>query len=121
MARHRQSLLSGSVEGLDLRSATSAASSTIGASGTCVPSSTEAASIAAHDAALDMLGGVPDVVRMKMELIARASASSDRALAPIVKLLVGDDPAKINAITIAFQTNPPLREQWERTYEILRA
>lgn len=122
MSRQRQPLLSESLGPVDLRSTTSAASSTTGASGVCVPCDTIETSIAARDDAIDMLGAVPDVTRMKMELIARASASPDRALVPIVRLLVGDaDPAKVDAIVAAFQTNPPLREQWQRTYQILRA
>jgi len=59
-------------------------------------------------------------VRLAMGLIARQAKSPDDALEPIIDLLVRDEPAKRDAIITAFRTNEPLREQWLRTYEILR-
>lgn len=67
-----------------------------------------------------MFGDVPDAVRLHMELVARASASPDTALAPIIALLVPGDEARQAAIVAAISANDPLREQWERTWEVLR-
>ena len=64
---------------------------------------------------------LPDPLRLRMSLVARQAASSDAALEPVLHLLVDGSPAKISAIAHAFRTNEPLREQWERTFEILRA
>ena len=67
-----------------------------------------------------MLAGVPAVVRMQMELVACASATPEDALAPVIELLVDGSPQKRAAIVAAISTNDPLREQWERTWEVLR-
>ena len=68
-----------------------------------------------------MFGDVPDAVRLHMELVARASASPEAALPQVVALLVpGDDEARRAAIVEAISTNEPLREQWERTWHVLR-
>jgi hypothetical protein len=67
-----------------------------------------------------MFGDVPDGVRLHMELVARASASPETALAPIIALLVPGDEVRQAAIVAAISTNDPLREQWERTWEVLR-
>jgi hypothetical protein len=69
-----------------------------------------------------MFGDVPVAVRMQMELIARSSETPNEALPLIIELLVtGDDvDAKRTAIVEAISTNDPLREQWERTWEVLR-
>jgi hypothetical protein len=66
------------------------------------------------------LASLPDPVRLAMSAIAHQAGSPEAALEPVIGLLVGDDPAKCAAIVNAFQTNEPLREQWLRTYEILR-
>lgn len=71
-----------------------------------------------------MFGDVPDATRMQMELVARASATPEAALPHVIRLLVpGDaeaDAARRAAIVTAIGTNVPLREQWERTWEVLR-
>ena len=65
-------------------------------------------------------GTLPDPLRMAMSLIARQAAGPDEALEPVIGLLVENEPVKRDAIVLAFRTNTPLREQWLRTYEILR-
>jgi hypothetical protein len=67
-----------------------------------------------------MLAGIPVVIRMKMELVARTSESSDDALEPVIDLLVDGSPAKRAAVVTAIRMTDPLREQWERTWEVLR-
>lgn len=68
-----------------------------------------------------MFGDVPEAMRLQMELVARASASPEAALPQVVALLVpGDDEARRAAIVEAISTNEPLREQWERTWHVLR-
>lgn len=69
----------------------------------------------------EQMRALPEPVRLQMALIAQGAASSDEALAPVIELLVDGSPAKRTAIVTAFRTNEPLREQWERTFEILRA
>jgi hypothetical protein len=64
---------------------------------------------------------LPDPLRLQMSLVARKASSSDEALEPVLRLLVPGSPAKLAAIAQAFRTNEPMREQWERTFEILRA
>lgn len=66
------------------------------------------------------LGALPSPLRMAMSLIARRAGGPDAALEPVIDLLVEGDSAKRGAIVNAFRTNEPLREQWLRTYEILR-
>lgn len=68
----------------------------------------------------DQVRALPEPVRLQMSLIARGANSSEEALEPIIELLVDGSVAKRAAIANAFRTNEPLREQWERTYEILR-
>lgn len=69
-----------------------------------------------------MFGDVSPLTRMQMVLVAKASASPATALAPVIDLLVADGSArKRAAIVDAISTNLPLREQWERTWEILRS
>jgi hypothetical protein len=65
-------------------------------------------------------GTLPDPVRVAMSLIVRQADSPDAALGPVIELLVAGDAAKHAAIVAAFRSNEPLREQWLRTYEILR-
>lgn len=66
-----------------------------------------------------MFGDVSPEIRLGMELLARASASADAALPHVIALLVDGD-AKRAAVVEAISTNPPLREQWQRTWEVLR-
>lgn len=68
----------------------------------------------------DSFAALPEPVRLSMSLIARQAAGPDQALAPVIDLLVDGDAEERAAIVKAFQTNEPLREQWLRTYEILR-
>lgn len=67
-----------------------------------------------------MFGDVPDGVRLQMELVVRASATPEAALPKVIELLVPGDPARTTAIISAITGNEPLREQWERTWEVLR-
>lgn len=67
-----------------------------------------------------MFGDVPDGVRLHMELVARASVSPEAALPQVIALLVEGDDARRAAIITAINTNDALREQWERTWEVLR-
>lgn len=66
-----------------------------------------------------MFGDVDPEVRLRMELLARASASPETALPHVVALLV-DGREQRAAIVDAITGNEPLREQWERTWEALR-
>jgi hypothetical protein len=68
----------------------------------------------------DMFGDVEPAVRLQMELVVRRSASPEAALPTVIELLVPGSPAKRAAIVTAITTNDPLREQWERTWEVLR-
>jgi len=67
------------------------------------------------------LDALPAPVRQAMVNAVASASSADEALAPVISLLVDGPDAKRDAIVQAFRTNDPLREQWERTYEILRA
>lgn len=67
-----------------------------------------------------MFGDVDPAVRIRMELIARTSASADAALPHIIALMVAGDESKQAAIVEAITENEPLQEQWQRTWEILR-
>ncbi len=67
-----------------------------------------------------MFGEVPRALEMKMELVARASASPERALPVMIDLLVDGGAEKRAAIVEAIATNDSLREQWERTWTVLR-
>jgi hypothetical protein len=66
-----------------------------------------------------MFGDVAPEVRLRMELLARASASPATALPHVVALLVEGDEQRA-AIVEAISGNEPLREQWNRTWEVLR-
>jgi hypothetical protein len=66
------------------------------------------------------VNALPSPVRMQMQLIARSATGPDEALTPIIELLVGGSVQKRLAIVNAFKTHDSLREQWERTFEILR-
>lgn len=66
-----------------------------------------------------MFGDVEPEVRLRLELLARASASPETALPHVVALLV-DGEARRAAIIDAVSTNEALREQWHRTWEALR-
>jgi hypothetical protein len=59
-------------------------------------------------------------VRLQMELVARTSASPATALPAIIGLIVEDNPRKRAAVISAIEHTPPLREQWERTWAVLR-
>ena len=68
------------------------------------------------------VAALPSPIRLQMQLIAIRSARPDDALVPIIDLLVPDGSVqKRAAIVTAFRANDSLREQWERTWEILRA
>jgi hypothetical protein len=66
-----------------------------------------------------MFGDVDPRLRMRMELVARASASAQTALPHVVALLVEGAEAR-DAVTAAIVGNEPLHEQWLRTWEALR-
>jgi hypothetical protein len=66
-----------------------------------------------------MFGDVDPQVRLRMELLARASASPETALPHVIALLVEGDERR-DAIVKAITDNEPLREQWHRTWEVLR-
>jgi hypothetical protein len=66
-----------------------------------------------------MFGDVAPELRMRMELLVRASASPETALPHVIALLVEGDERRA-AITEAITTNDALREQWHRTWQVLR-
>ena len=68
-----------------------------------------------------MLGGVPHDQRLQMELVARASRTPDDALDQVLSILLGGTGERHAAVAGAFRANDALREQWERTWEILRS
>lgn len=67
-----------------------------------------------------MFGDVPVAVRLQMELVARSTATPAAALPDVIALLVPGDAGRRVAIVAAISANDPLREQWERTWEVLR-
>jgi hypothetical protein len=67
-----------------------------------------------------LFDGVSAAVRMQMQLVARASASPATALPAIIALIVDGSSQKRAAIISAIEETPPLREQWERTWAVLR-
>lgn len=70
---------------------------------------------------LGLGGPVPEPLRREMQQVARESAGPDEALEPIIGLLVGGgSPQRRAAIATAFRTHDALREQWMRTWELLR-
>ncbi|MCW2974190.1 MAG: hypothetical protein JWN72_2463 [Thermoleophilia bacterium] len=73
---------------------------------------------AGEDAGL--FDGVSAAVRLQMELVARASASPATALPAVIALIVDGSPQKRAAIIAAIEETEPLREQWERTWAVLR-
>lgn len=72
------------------------------------------------EAASTMFGDLEDATRLHMELLARASVSPDAVLPDVIALLVPGDAARRAAIVAAIRSSDPLREQWERTWEVLR-
>lgn len=74
----------------------------------------------AESMAPDTIAALPEPLRLAMALLAKQAAGPDEALGPIIGLLVDGDADKQASIVNAFRTNEPLREQWLRTYEILR-
>lgn len=72
-----------------------------------------------EDVHVHMFGDVAPQLRMQMELVARASASPERALPFVIALLVEGDERRA-AIVEAISTNEALDEQWRRTWEVLR-
>lgn len=74
---------------------------------------------AASDTA-GLFDSVSASVRLQMELVARTSASPATALPAIIALIVDDNPRKRAAVISAIEHTPPLREQWERTWAVLR-
>ncbi len=67
-----------------------------------------------------MFGDVDPEVRLRMELLARASASPETALPHVIALLVDGDERR-DAIVQAITDNAPLREQWHRTWPCFAA
>lgn len=67
-----------------------------------------------------MFGDVPPATRLQMELVACASETPAEALPVVIDLLVDGSAAKRRAIVTAISENDPLREQWERTWAVLR-
>ena len=68
---------------------------------------------------VQMFGDVDPAIQLKMELLARASASPETALPFVIALLVEGDERR-DAIVTAIAGNDALREQWQRTWEVLR-
>jgi hypothetical protein len=68
---------------------------------------------------VQMFGDVDPAIQLKMELLARASASPETALPFVIALLVEGDERR-DAIVTAIFDNDALREQWHRTWEVLR-
>lgn len=66
-----------------------------------------------------MFGDVDPEVRLRMELLARASAGPETALPHVIALLVEGDEAR-GAIIEAIDGNDDLRAQWHATWEALR-
>ncbi len=66
-----------------------------------------------------MFGDVDPAIQLKMELIVRASANPETALPFVIALLVEGDE-RCEAIVTAISDNAALREQWHRTWEVLR-
>lgn len=86
--------------------------------------STSVDALGERDATVDqgevrMFGDVDPAVQLKMELLARASSSPETALPFVIALLVEGDERR-DAIVKAINENAPLREQWLRTWEVLR-
>lgn len=74
-----------------------------------------------EDDDLRMFGELSPELRTAMETVARGSLDANSALPHIITLLVdGGSDRKRDAIVDAIRMNDPLREQWERTWEILR-
>ncbi len=68
---------------------------------------------------VQMFGDVDPAIRLKMALLARASATPETALPFVIALLVEGDERR-DAIVEAISTNDALREQWHRTWAVLR-
>ena len=68
---------------------------------------------------VQMFGDVDPAIQLRMELVARASASPETALPFVIALLVEGDERRA-AIVTAISENDALREQWHRTWEVLR-
>jgi len=72
------------------------------------------------DSSTDMFGDVSPTTRLQMELIARSTSNPAEALTAMITLIVEGSPHKRAAIVTAISENDPLREQWERTWAVLR-
>ena len=88
------------------------------------PSSSTTVDAVGRDASVDgmevqMFGDVDPAIQLKMELLARASASPETALPFVIALLVDGDERR-EAIIQAISDNDALREQWHRTWDVLR-
>lgn len=89
------------------------------AASSSVAAITEATRSARGHSEVRMFGDVDPAIQLRMELLARASASPDTALPFVIALLVEGDERR-EAIVEAINGNTPLREQWVRTWEALR-
>lgn len=75
---------------------------------------------AAAPAAATMFGDLPDATRLAMEAIVRRAATPEQALPLVIDLLVPGSVERHDSIVAAIETNDGLREQWERTWQVLR-
>jgi hypothetical protein len=76
----------------------------------------------AQNGLVAQMAAMPSPIRLQMQLLARQSSRPDDALVPIIDLLVADgSERKRAAIVTAFRSHDALREQWERTWELLRS
>lgn len=66
-----------------------------------------------------MFGDVDPKLRLRMELVARASVSPETALPVVVALLVEGDERRAAIIT-ALNENDALQAQWHATWHALR-
>lgn len=67
------------------------------------------------------LDQLPAHTRMEMASIARQADTAEAALEPIIAVLVSGSDDQRAAVTRAFRSNQPLREQWERAFQTLRS
>lgn len=58
-------------------------------------------------------------LRLQLAVIARSSASAEEALPLAIAAIVGDQPAKLDALVAAFSNHPRLANQWQRAYQTL--
>ncbi len=63
---------------------------------------------------------VSAAMHLQLQLVVRASESAETALPDVIALMVPGNAAKRTAIVNAISSNEPLREQWYRTWAVLR-